>query len=214
MYSAVQKDGQRLYVLARQGIEVEREKRPVTIFECELLSFDEQQQTGTLRVACSKGTYIRTLCHDIGIALGTYGMMTGLRRTKACGFTLQQAIPLEEARQVMERDGTLGSRVLPIDAVFEDKPALRISQAQAVRFSNGGGLALERLRLSDMRQKEDGTVYRVYGHDGIFWVWAWFRLKKGSFAYCGFFAERIKDETNHGFKTERQTCRGCCAGLL
>ena len=139
MYSAVQKDGQRLYVLARQGIEVEREKRPVTIFKCELVSFDENTQTGTLCVACSKGTYIRTLCHDIGTALGTYGMMTALRRTMACGFTLGQTIPLQQAKQIIEQGGTLQDRVLPIDSIFQDKPVLTISQAQTTRFSNGGG---------------------------------------------------------------------------
>ena len=168
MYSAVQKDGQRLYVLARQGIEVEREKRPVTIFKCELVSFDENTQTGTLCVACSKGTYIRTLCHDIGTALGTYGMMTALRRTMACGFTLEQTIPLQKAKQIIEQGGTLQDRVLPIDSIFQDKPVLTISQAQTTRFSNGGALSLERLRLSEAQQKEDGKVYRVYGYDGIF----------------------------------------------
>ena len=168
MYSAIQINGKRLYDLARQGIEIEREKRPVTIFKCELVSFDENTQTGTLCVACSKGTYIRTLCHDIGTALGTYGMMTALRRTMACGFTLEQTIPLQKAKQIIEQGGTLQDRVLPIDSIFQDKPVLTVSQAQTTRFSNGGGLSLERLRLSEVQKKEDGKVYRVYGYDGIF----------------------------------------------
>ena len=77
MYSAVQIDGKRLYSLARQGIEVERETRPVTIYQCDLLSFDEETQKGTLRIMCSKGTYVRTLCSDIGVAyLGCWVWLT------------------------------------------------------------------------------------------------------------------------------------------
>ena len=95
MYSAVRKDGKRLYELARQGITVEREKRPVTIETLECIRFDEASQTGALEVRCSKGTYIRTLCADIAAALGTYGVMTALRRTSACGFSLEDAVPLD-----------------------------------------------------------------------------------------------------------------------
>lgn len=168
MYSAVQKDGQRLYVLARQGIEVEREKRPVTIYKCDLLSFNEETQTGTLCVACSKGTYIRTLCHDIGETLGTYGMMTALRRTVACGFTLSETIPLLEAKELVAQGGSLENRVIPIDAIFNDKPSVQVSEAQTTRFRNGGGLGLERLRFSAVQQQEDGMVYRVYGYDNSF----------------------------------------------
>ena len=95
-------------------------------------------------------------------------MMTALRRTVACGFTLEQTIPLQKAKQIIEQGGTLQDRVLPIDSIFQDKPGLTISQAQTTRFSNGGGLSLERLRLSEAQQKDDGKVYRVYGYNGIF----------------------------------------------
>lgn len=168
MYSAVQKDGQRLYVLARQGIEVEREKRPVTIYRCDLLSFDEESQIGVLDVVCSKGTYMRTLCHDIGQALGTYGMMTALRRTQACGFTLADTISLQEAREKVERGCSLQDHLIPIDAVFRDKPCVQVSQAQTTRFCNGGALSLKRLRFSALQQQEDGAVYRVYGYNKNF----------------------------------------------
>lgn len=167
MYSAVQKNGQRLYTLARQGIEIEREKRPVTIFACALHDFDRKTQTGTLMVRCSKGTYIRTLCHDIGIALDAYATMTALRRTQACGFDIAQTLPLEQARQ-MAKEHTLQTRVLPIDAVFAQKPALQVSAAQAVRFCNGGALGLERLRFSAGQPRQDGAIYRVYGSSGEF----------------------------------------------
>lgn len=168
MYSAVQKNGQRLYALARQGIEIEREKRPVTIYQCNLLSFNEKEQTGVLHVMCSKGTYIRTLCHDIGEKLGTYGMMTALRRTAACGFTLADTIPLEKAKEQVAQGNSLDNRLLPIDTVFFDKPRVQVSQAQTTRFCNGGSLSLERLRLSVSQQQENGAVYRVYGyHNGF-----------------------------------------------
>ena len=117
MYSAIKIRGKRLYELARKGQEVERTPRPVTIHALELL-----EQTGEteyrLRVRCSKGTYVRTLCHDIGQALGCGGCMSALRRTMAAGFTLEQAVTLEE---VQERGETL---LLPVDRFFEKYPAL------------------------------------------------------------------------------------------
>ena len=166
MYSALKVDGKRLYELARAGKTVERQARPVVIHDITVESMELPRVTMT--VSCSKGTYIRTLCHDIGTALGTYGMMTALRRTMACGFTLEQTIPLQKAKQIIEQGGTLLDRVIPIDSIFQDKPVLTVSQAQTTRFSNGGGLSLERLRLSEVQKKEDGKVYRVYGYDGIF----------------------------------------------
>ena len=103
MYSAVSVGGQRLYKLARQGIEIEREPRPVHIGRLELASFDEKEQRGTLAVACSKGTYIRALIEDIARAAGTLGVMTALRRTKACGFTVRAAVTLEDLRAQIGR---------------------------------------------------------------------------------------------------------------
>lgn len=90
MYSAIQINGKRLYDLARQGIEIEREKRPVTITELNLLSADDTQHIYQIDVACSKGTYIRTLCADIGEALGCGATMTALRRTEAAGFSIAE----------------------------------------------------------------------------------------------------------------------------
>ncbi len=157
MYSAVSKDGVRLYELARKGIEVEREARPVTISELELLHFDETAQCGQLRLACSKGTYVRVLCDDMGKALHNCCTMTALRRTRACGFTLADAIPLAEVREL----GEAAQKYLrPVDSLFAHLPALTVSEKQAFRFGNGGGLLLSRLRgLSDAA---DGTLYRVY----------------------------------------------------
>ncbi len=166
MYSAVQINGQRLYDLARQGIEIAREARPVTIYQLELTDFDEEVQSGRLNVRCSKGTYIRTICADIGEALGTFGVMSSLRRTAAAGFTLADSVTLDEARE-LSTQGTLESKVLPVETLFQNRPALTVSPAQARRFGNGGGLSLD--RVSALRQDcTDGAVFRVKSPEGEF----------------------------------------------
>ncbi len=167
MYSAVQVEGKRLYSLARQGIEIEREKRPVTIYQCELTEFDEEAQQGRLTIMCSKGTYIRTLCADIGQALGSLGVLTGLRRTVACGFSLQCAMPLEQARQIVADGGSLQDYLLPIEAVFADEPKVTVTQAQKTRFCNGGALSLERTQIPQSEWLE-GRIYRVLSQEGEF----------------------------------------------
>ncbi len=164
MYSAVSKDGVRLYELARKGIEVEREARPVTISALELSDFDEGRQCGKMRIACSKGTYIRVICDDIGRELGCGCVMTALRRTKACGFTEEQAVPLATVR-TLGADG-ITEYIRPVESLFAHLKEIVVSEKQAVRFSNGGGLMLSRLRgLSEIT---DGTLYRIYGTEHIF----------------------------------------------
>lgn len=153
MYSAIKINGKKLCDVARRGGEVERKPRPVTIYELELL-----EQTGpadfTLRCVCSKGTYIRTLCHDIGQALGCGGCMSSLRRTMAAGFTLAQAVTLEE---VQERGEAL---LLPTDRYFAAYPAYTVSSPrQEERCRHGNPLTAKGLA--------DGT-YRVYGLEGKF----------------------------------------------
>lgn len=166
MVSAVSVGGQRLYALARQGIVVERESRPVTIYKLELTGFDEASQTGSLTVACSKGTYIRTLCADLGEALGTLGVMTALRRTRAAGFSLSDAVTVEGAKGLAAA-GKLEERLLPVESLFSGDPAVRVTSAQAVRFANGGALSLERTPLAQERPA-DGAVYRVHSPEGEF----------------------------------------------
>ena len=160
MYSAVQKNGVRLYDLARQGIEVEREARPVTVDTLELESFDEETQSGTLTISCSKGTYIRVICDDIGKELSCGCVMTSLVRTKACGYTLDDAVTLKELEQIKNEDRV--SEILrPTDSIFTCFDKINVSEKQAVRFSNGGGLMLDRLKA--LKTKENGRLYRVYG---------------------------------------------------
>ena len=106
MYSAVSVGGKRLYELARKGLEVERPARPVTISRLELLSYDPQTKEGSLRVGCSKGTYIRVLIEDLARAAGSCGTMTALRRTSACGFSQEDAHSLE-ALKALAAEGRL-----------------------------------------------------------------------------------------------------------
>jgi len=161
MTAALKKEGVRLDDLARQGIEVEREARPVTIYELNLLEYDPVNGLLTLDCLCSKGTYIRTLCDDLGRVLGCGAVMTALRRTMAAGYTTEQCITLDEAKELAEQ-GTLSTRLLTVESAFITYPALTVSAAQATRFGNGGQLALERLR-----QPVNGPV-RVYAPDGRF----------------------------------------------
>jgi tRNA pseudouridine55 synthase len=166
MVSAVSVGGKRLYELARQGIEVERKPRPVTISRLELLTYDESTRSGTLRIACSKGTYIRTLCADLGKALHTYGVMSALRRTRACGFTLDDCITLPRAKDLAAK-GRLGECVLPVETLFLNMPFVAVSEAQAKRFSNGGALDLKRTSLRRAVPPEE-TVLRVKNPKGDF----------------------------------------------
>lgn len=167
MYSAVSKDGKRLYELARKGIEVEREARPVTIYRLELTGYDEKTREGTLRVSCSKGTYIRTLIADLAKAAGSLGVMTALRRTHACGFTLADAVTLDEARALSEA-GTLEEKLRPVESLFIHLPEVAVSAAQAVRFQNGGQLDLSRIARFRREKPKEGQAFRVKGEDGAF----------------------------------------------
>ena len=167
MYSAVSKDGKRLYELARKGIEVERDARPVTIFKLELIEYHEETREGKLTVSCSKGTYIRTLIADLAKAAGSLGVMTALRRTKACGFTLADAVTLDEAKALSEA-GTLEEKLRPVEGLFAHLPAVTVSGAQATRFGNGGQLDLNRVGAFRRKKPEAGLVFRVKTEDGAF----------------------------------------------
>ena len=154
MYSAVKVGGKKLYELARKGVTVERKARNITIFELELLGREENGDW-TLRVVCSKGTYIRTLCHDVGAALGCGGAMSALTRTVAAGYTLEEAAALEDVP-------ARGDQLLrPVDSLFRQYPAYRIADAETERRCRCGNP----VRAGDAAP--DGT-YRVYGTDGTF----------------------------------------------
>lgn len=166
MYSAVSIGGRRLYELARKGIEVERQPRAVTISGLTLEAYEEKKREGVLLVSCSKGTYIRVLIEDIAKAAGTCGTMTALRRVRACGFSEKEALPLDALRQ-KAADGTLYTVLRPVESLFDEYPAVAVSPAQAVRFTNGGALSVERLRMPRIALTE-GMRLCIYGADGKF----------------------------------------------
>lgn len=170
MVSAVSVGGKRLYELARKGIEVERAARKVFISRCTLEEYDEQKREGVLTVACSKGTYVRTLIEDIARAAGTMGVMTALRRTRACGFSVEETTPLLELKAITDKDELaqrLQSALRPVDTLFRDEPEVTVSPAQAARFCNGGSLSVQRLRMPRIALT-NGTRFRVYREDGTF----------------------------------------------
>jgi len=152
MYSAVKINGQKLCNLARKGKEVERQPRTVTIHSLECLSFDGQ--TAKLRVQCSKGTYIRTLCKDIGQALGCGGCMAALRRVTAGAYRIEKAVPL----QTLIDSADPAQHLLPVDSMFTAYPAVTLTDNQEKRCRNGGSFTCS---------LEDGT-YRVYSKNGEF----------------------------------------------
>ncbi|MFI3325064.1 MAG: tRNA pseudouridine(55) synthase TruB [Clostridia bacterium] len=158
MYSAVSVNGQRLYDLARKGIEVEREKRAIHISKLELLDFDGEN--GKLEISCSKGTYIRTLIEDIAESLGYLATMTGLVRTYACGFSANEALTLKQLEEIV-KNGKLEEVLKPVENLFEEYPIAQVTSAQATRFSNGGELDISRLKLVKIKLN-DGDILRVY----------------------------------------------------
>lgn len=160
MYSAVQVGGRRLYDIARAGGEVERTPRPVTIRSIRLLQADEQAHCYTVDVSCSKGTYIRTLCHDIGQVLGCGATLTALRRTRAAGFALQQCITIGEAQQLADA-GQLEEHLLPIDSALRSLPRLDLGEWHSRMFSNGVPLSLEKHRFPYL--EGSFTVYDARG---------------------------------------------------
>ena len=152
MYSAVKINGQKLCDLARKGREVERKPRTITIFALDLLDFDGV--TAQLRIHCSKGTYIRTLCKDIGESLGCGGCMAALRRVTAGAYTIENAIPLAELVESEDPEKYL----LAVDSMFTQYPALTLTENQEKRCRNGGSFSIT---------LADGT-YRAYGQAGEF----------------------------------------------
>lgn len=154
MYSAIKVNGKKLYDIARRGGEVERQPRVIFIRELSLLG--EENGEFILRVRCSKGTYIRTLCHDIGQTLGCGGIMTALRRTRVGGYDVRDAHSVA-ALSEMERDDA-ESLLLPLDSVFSDLKAVTLSDLNEAHCKNGRPFSL---------QLPDGR-YRVYGKGGQF----------------------------------------------
>ena len=152
MYSAIKVDGKKLYELARAGKEIERKPREITFFSLDLLEFTGE--TAKIRVHCSKGTYIRTLCHDIGAALGCGGCMEALRRTAAGEYTLADSVELDTLLNAERPEDYLRD----VDTLFRQYPAVTLTEKQTLRCRNGNSFSIA---------LPEGS-YRAYDSQGTF----------------------------------------------
>ncbi len=162
MYSALKVNGQKLCDLARKGIEVERKAREIEIFSIDVQKID--LPFVTMEVHCSKGTYIRTLCHDIGERAGCGGCMEELLRTRVERFALEDAVKLDEVQKAME-EGTVDSLILPVDRIFDQYPTAKTTTQGDLLVHNGNRLFSE--LLQEEPEAESGYV-RVYDSEDTF----------------------------------------------
>ncbi len=161
MYSALKVDGKKLYDLARKGQSVERAPRSVTIYDLVIEQIDLPRVT--LSVRCSKGTYIRTLCHDIGARLGCCGAMEHLLRTESAGYRVEDAMRLAEIQSLWEED-RLGTRVHPVEEVFADCPAVQTKPDADRLLYNGNRISAEGIEgtlpaATRIRMRDSGGAF-------------------------------------------------------
>ncbi|MGN0162419.1 MAG: tRNA pseudouridine(55) synthase TruB [Candidatus Ornithomonoglobus sp.] len=154
MYSAIKQNGKKLYELAREGKEAERKPRKINIYSIDILKIDLPYVT--IDAHCSKGTYIRSLCDDIGAELGCGAVMTELRRTETAGFKISQAYTVERLRAMEDPEAAL----IPTDSLFKELPKIHLNEKQERSIING-------VRMT-WRGGDEGQRYRLYGADGRF----------------------------------------------
>ncbi len=154
MYSAIKVNGQKLYDIARRGGEVERQPRRITIHSLEIIG--EEAGDYVLRVRCSKGTYVRTLCHDLGAALGCGGAMSALRRTRVGTYDVLNAHMMEELTALSREEAE--ALLLPLESLFSDYPIITLTERNEAHCRNGRDFSIS---------AADGT-YRLHGGDGTF----------------------------------------------
>ncbi len=162
MYSAVKVGGKKLYELARQGIEVERKARPITVHKIEVVAYDENTREGEMTVHCSKGTYIRTLISDIGKTLGTGAVMTSLCRTLSGGFTLGDCVDIEDIRGKTPEE--IARYIIPTEKIYLCYPEITLDNKQRKMFMNGVVLDCKKMNLSYC----ENTVLRIKDENGVF----------------------------------------------
>lgn len=163
MYSALKVNGKKLYELARDGIEVERKRRKVTIFEIQILEVN--LPVVRMRVHCSKGTYIRTLCHDIGEKLGVGGCMQLLLRTKVSCFELKESLTLKQVETFVQ-NGELEQVLMPVDRLFQEKQAIVVKPEFESLVLNGNPISKKAVEKAGVY--EDQESVRVYDKKGRF----------------------------------------------
>lgn len=164
MYSALKVNGKKLYELARAGREVERKPRRVRIEEIEIRSVN--LPLVELRVVCSKGTYIRTLCHDIGVGLGCGGAMETLTRSRVGIFRVEDALTLGELEKLRD-ENKISSVIIPPDAIFAKDRAVTVNEQGRKMAQNGNRLG--KAQLTEAMRFADGEQVRVYDGDGRFY---------------------------------------------
>ena len=163
MFSAIKKNGQKLYELARRGEFIDLEERDIEIFNIDIINFDYLNQTASIKVACSKGTYIRSLCSDIGNELNSCATLTDLIRTKACGFKIEDSYTIEEFKEIYNNShDAFKNCIIKIEDLF-DYPRISVSERQSVRFKNGGGLSIDRINVDQALKDED--IFSVYDNN-------------------------------------------------
>ena len=172
MYSAIKVDGKKLYDLARQGIEVERKARLVHIFNIDILNIDVNKETLSAEfiVNCSKGTYIRSLCDDIGSKLGTYGAMESLVRVRACGFDIDNALKISDIEK-KARENDLQSIIMAMDKPFMEYKALYIHKD--VRSLADNGNKLETSWVDGFDGADESEMFRLYMDDEFYGLYSY-----------------------------------------
>lgn len=167
MVSAVKVNGQKLYDLARKGIEVERKPRRVEIFNIDIQDINEEEQSAVFTVECSKGTYIRSLCNDIGLDLGTFGAMGDLERVKSASFSIDTAVKISEIREVKTLDD-VHNLVMPIENMLQFATRLDISD-KAIKFVNNGNPLGKKFVLNDVDFStfSENDLFKLYLDDNF-----------------------------------------------
>lgn len=169
MYSALKVNGKKLYELAREGKTIERKARPVHIDSIDIIDIDLDNNTFTMDVTCSKGTYIRTLCHDIGKKLGIAAAMESLIRTRVSIFELENAMTLSQIQQLADEGmDRLEEKIIKVDSLFPDYTKLYVNKSGAKYLSNGNSLKKEDFLDSDNLKVKEGQKVLVYDEKRCF----------------------------------------------
>ena len=163
MYSAIKVNGQKLYELARKGMEVKREPRHITIHSINIIDINLERNTLLIDVRCSKGTYIRTLCCDIGEKLGCGAHMSFLLRTKSGIFTLDKSVTVETIEQYL-KENRIQDLLEPIDSIFKEYPSITVNASMERKVLNGNEIDIRYLGPFD----KGSEIYRIYNESGRF----------------------------------------------
>ena len=164
MYSAIKVNGKKLYELAREGVEIERKARPITVYELEILAIDFPYVS--MRITCSKGTYIRTICHDIGEKAGCGACMAKLTRTKVSCFEIKDSITLAKVEELRD-NGTLPEHVVSVETMLAEYPAVKALPEGDKLLHNGNSIFASQIEMEHLTCKKDMRV-RMYDSAGLF----------------------------------------------